>query len=321
MLPFRMATRSVRKKTSLSQLEILGGVDRKRTWNEHIVHIRGVPFVYPRWNDARYIQLIAHATYAFLGQLAYAFEVTPGEITLVLLLAVVLDMGWNWFLRRIIIFPASGLIGGLGLVMFLRMTPGTPSYLLYTLAIVLTISSKYIFALRTEGGKNHIFNPSNFGIVTMLLLFPGMTFIRPDQWDPTIPLLCLVLALGITLVWRAKVLWLTFCFILAESVLFLIHRGGLGDYSPGRILGILQTYWLITPTLLVFSFHMLSDPRTVPKTQTGRTIHSISTAMLHWLLLAFGLGRAAIFLAPFIVCLGGALPKMKALYDAQKKKA
>lgn len=304
-ISLRMAKKAPRKtaKPATASLEIFGGAERRKTWNEDVIMLGTVPFVYPKWKDARYIQLAAHATYAFLGQLAYSFEVSKPQVAFIVLGCALLDVIFNYVLRRVLIFPASGLIGGLGLAMFLRIEPGAPSYLLYALAIVLTISSKYIFALKTEGGKNHIFNPSNFGIVTMLLLFPSLTLTRPDQWDPSLLLISLVMLLGITLVVRAKVAWLTFAFILAESVMYLIQRGGIGGLTAYSVFQGLKIFWLQTPTLLVFAFHMLSDPRTVPKTQLGRTLHAISTANLHWLLLAFGVGRSSVFIAPFMVCL------------------
>lgn len=277
----------------------LGDSERRSTWQENVVGLKfgkkTIPFVYPRWTDPRYIQIGSLTIFAFLGQFSYGFQITTGQILTVVLLSAAIDLVLTLIIRRKLIFPASGFIAGLGLSMLLRVRPGEPFYLFYILAATLAVLSKYVFTVKTDTGRKHVFNPSNFGLAVCLLAFPGLTYVTPDQWQPSVALFGLFCALGILLVWRAKVGLLAFTFIATECALFLV-RSGVG-MDPVTATAALGGFFYKSPSLVVFTFHMVTDPRTMPRLQSHRVIFGVLVALLHWIFVAFALGRASVFLA------------------------
>lgn len=66
-------------------------------------------------------------------------------------------------------------------------------------AVVVAISSKHLIRVRLRGTYKHVLNPSNFGIVVVLLLFPWVGIAPPyhfTEWvsgplDWIIPVLIL----------------------------------------------------------------------------------------------------------------------------------
>ncbi len=279
----------------------LGDSERRSTWQENVVPLtfgkRVLPVVYPRWTDPRYIQIGSLMLFAFLGQMTYGFQITQSEIFLVVLLSAAIDTVLTLLIRKKLIFPASGLIAGLGMAMLLRVRPDAPFYAVYALAATLAILSKYLLTVKTDTGRKHVFNPSNFGLVCCLLLLPGTAYVTPDQWDPSYGLLLVFFALGALLIWRAKVTVLALSFITAECVLLLIRSGV--ALNPTAVASSLLGFFVQAPTIIVFTFHMVTDPRTMPRIQSHRILFGVLVAMLHWLFVACALGRMSVFLALF----------------------
>jgi len=80
--------------------------------------------------------------------------------------------------------PRSPLISALSLTILLR----TNSVTLSIAAGILAVASKYVLRWRDK----HIFNPANFGLVIMALLFTG-AWISPGQWGAA-PIFAILLA-------------------------------------------------------------------------------------------------------------------------------
>ena len=91
--------------------------------------------------------------------------------------------------------PRSPLISALSLTLLLR----TGSVTLSIAAGVIAVASKYLIRWR---GK-HIFNPANFGLVIISLLF-GAAWISPGQWGQATLFALLLLALGGIVTGKAK---------------------------------------------------------------------------------------------------------------------
>ena len=72
--------------------------------------------------------------------------------------------------------PRSALISGLSLCLLLR----TNSLTLAVLTAALAIASKFVLRV----GDKHVFNPTNFALVAMMLL-TGAVWVSPGQWGST----------------------------------------------------------------------------------------------------------------------------------------
>jgi hypothetical protein len=167
----------------------------------------------------------------------------------------------------------SVLISAFSLCLLLRTNgPGTS-----LLAAALTVGSKYVFRFRGR----HLFNPSAFGIIATVLL-SGDAWLSPGQWGSGALLFFLILTLGTIVVTRVQQ--------LDVSLAFLAGYAGLMAWRQLFVLGWPADYFvhtLCTGSLLLFTFFMISDPRTVPAHPAAR---------IAW---GFTVGAAAFYLAAF----------------------
>ena len=176
------------------------------------------------------------------------------------------DTGWkSWGL--------SALISAMSLCLLLRTNHVYTSLL----AAFLTVASKYIFRF----GRKHIFNPSAFGIAATLLI-TGDAWLSPGQWGNGVVLFFLVLTLGTIVVTRVQK--------LDTSLAFLFTFCGLLYWRQILVLGWPQDYFLhsiSSGSLLLFSFFMISDPKTTPNHPLARVLWAIVIAVLSFYLSAF----------------------------------
>ncbi|HXB94446.1 MAG TPA: RnfABCDGE type electron transport complex subunit D, partial [Puia sp.] len=145
------------------------------------------------------------------------------------------------------------------------------------LAAFLAVASKYIFRL----GRKHVFNPSAFGIAGTLLI-SGDAWLSPGQWGNGVILFFLVLTLGTIVVTRVQK--------LDTSLAFLLAFGGLLYWRQVQVLGWPRDYFwhsIGSGNLLLFSFFMISDPRTSPDHPMARVFWAIAIAATSFYLSAF----------------------------------
>ena len=167
----------------------------------------------------------------------------------------------------------SALISSFGLSLLLK----TNHWTIAALAAVISIASKYIIRIN---GK-HIFNPSALGIVSVLL-FTGQAWISPGQWGSGIVILFAVLSLGFIVVTRVQKLDVSLAFLLTFGLLLyarqIIYLGWPMDYFVQSI---------STGSLLLFSFFMITDPRTTPNHSLARIVWSVAIAAVAFYLTTF----------------------------------
>ncbi len=195
----------------------------------------------------------------------------------------------------------SPLISALSLTLLLR----TGSLWLSVLAGVLAVGSKYVFRIN---GK-HVFNPANFGIVIVSVLFAG-AWVSPGQWGSA-PLLALWLAgLGMLVTTKAKSLDLTLGFLLTFAALLIARALYLGD--PLAI----PAHQLKNGAILIFAFFMISDPKTTPNSHSARLIFAALVALVGFIITNFfyhsaGVIYALILCAPLVPLLDTIFPAMR----------
>jgi enediyne biosynthesis protein E5 len=175
----------------------------------------------------------------------------------------------------------SPLITGCSLTLMLR----TNEPALWLAAGVLAIGSKYLFRVR---GK-HVFNPATFAIVALLLISPNV-WISPGQWGDAVWLsLLLVCCAGIVLS-RAGRADTALAFIAFYGGLLLMRAYSLGD--PLTI----PLHQLQSGALLLFTFFMITDPRSTPDRRLARIAFVAAVAGLtYWLQFRWQLRPAPFF--------------------------
>jgi Na+-transporting NADH:ubiquinone oxidoreductase subunit NqrB len=151
----------------------------------------------------------------------------------------------------------SALISGLSLSLLLRTSDLRWAFA----AAAMAITSKFLVRWR---GK-HVFNPTNFAIVALLLVTPAV-WVSPGEWGATAFTGFLLGCLGTIVSTRAARADVTFTFLGSHALLLFGRALWLGD--PLAI----PLYRLENGALLLFAFFMISDPKTTPDSRAGRVL-------------------------------------------------
>jgi len=130
------------------------------------------------------------------------------------------------------------------------------------------VASKFVIRCR---GK-HVFNPTNFAIVVLLLLTPNV-WVSPGQWGNVVFFAFLIACLGLLVVSRAERSDVTYAFLIAWSAIVIGRSLALGE--PPAI----PIHRLQNGALLLFTFFMISDPKTTPNSRAGRVLFATIVAL------------------------------------------
>lgn len=247
--------------------------------------------------DPRHYQIIVLSSLILLGTFHFAFQLPWWHVVA----CVGSTVGTQAIADKLVgrRFDArSPLISALSLTLLLR----TGSVTLSILAGILAISSKYILHWR---GK-HIFNPANFGLVILSLLFTG-AWISPGQWGTAPIFAVFLLGMGGIVTGKAK-RWDVSLTLLASYAALIFGRAlWLGD--PLTI----PVHQLQSGALLIFAFFMISDPKTTPDARLGRVLYAMIVASLGFTIQfafynAAGIILALILTAPIVPLIDRFIP-------------
>lgn len=248
-----------------------------------------------------------------VGHMLLGFEQAYLTPVIAVLVALVIELSLetldSWASRRtpryrdtpgkVVDFLLPAYIGGLACAMLLfandRLMP-------LVLAVVIAVASKYIVRVRIGGRIRHVLNPSNTGIVVVLLLFPWVSIAPPYQFtewtggivDAAIPAAILVLGTMLNAKLTKKI-----PLILGWVGGFLLQallRGAFTDIS------LISALLPVTGTaFILFTNYMITDPSTSPSKPRNQVLFGAATAAAYGVLMelhiAFGL-----FFALVIVC-------------------
>ena len=167
----------------------------------------------------------------------------------------------------------SVLISAMSLCLLLK----TNKWEVSLLAAAVTVISKYLF--RWNG--KHLFNPSAAGIVAVLLLTPD-AWLSPSQWGSNAVIFFTVATLGTIVVTRVQKLDISLAFLV--SYILLLY------WRQVMVLGWPFDHFIhsvSTGSLLLFTFFMISDPRTAPNHRVARIIWAVLIAVVAFYLSAF----------------------------------
>ena len=217
-------------------------------------------------NDPRTYQIAALSLLLAYGMTQLGFDVTPARVAVILGSALVAQWGWSRA-RGIRFDPRSAAISALSLCLLLRSN----SWLLLLAAALIAVSSKFLVRVR---GK-HVFNPTNGAIVALLLLTPQI-WVSPGQWGNVAFFAFLIACLGGLVVNRASRSDVTYAFILFYGALMIGRSLWLGE--PMAI----PLHRFQNGALLLFTFFMISDPKTTPDTRAGRILFAALVAGGAW---------------------------------------
>jgi enediyne biosynthesis protein E5 len=213
--------------------------------------------------DPRLYQIGALSMLLIYGLTALNFDTTAARCAIVLTTCIATQAlcSWIWKIR---FDPRSAAISGLSLCLLLRSN----STALLIAGAVIAIASKFVIRWR---GK-HIFNPTNIAIVALMLLTPQV-WVSPGQWGNVAFFGFLITCLGGLVVNRAARSDVTYAFMIAWASLLIARSMWLGE--PLTI----PLHRMESGALLLFTFFMISDPKTTPDARAGRILFATIVAL------------------------------------------
>jgi Na+-transporting NADH:ubiquinone oxidoreductase subunit NqrB len=258
-------------------------------------------FAAPFWSDARHYQIAALSTLLAYNIGWLDFGARPLNSALAIVSALATQALCTRWYHLPAFDPRSPLITGLSLSLLLR----ADEIWLHALAGVIAIGSKFVF--RIDG--KHIWNPAGFAIV-VLLFASGGVWISPGAWGSTVWFAALVGFFAILVLHAARRSDIAIFFLGSHAALLFARAWWLGD--PLAI----PLHQLQSGALLIFTFFMISDPRTSPDSRLGRFVFAVSVAVLAHYMTFFMQMRPALYvaliaLAPLVFVIDKILPAQR----------
>lgn len=178
------------------------------------------------------------------------------------LTAAVLDLLINYFRFKTWEIPYSALISGIFIGGLLTQNL---HWYIYVIAGIIAVASKHLLAVN----HRHIFNPANFGILLVFLIFKA-----PNTWWISSPFY-LVILFGLFILWRLRRFDLGLSFLLTY---YLIHFYLLlKDVSPLQHFSNMVAQ---SGMIFFFAMFMLIEPKTHPAARKQRIFYGILVALM-----------------------------------------
>ena len=159
---------------------------------------------------------------------------------------------------------SSAYVSGISVGILVR----SPYFWPYALCSIISIASKYV--LRVD--NRHLWNPSNFGIAALLVLAPQAVASLSIQFGNSFGPLLVIWILGAIIVSRLNRLHICAAYVLSFFVFaglrtFITHQSFWAEVAP-----------ITGPMYQLFTFFMITDPRTTVSTKRGQIIVAILIA-------------------------------------------
>jgi Na+-translocating ferredoxin:NAD+ oxidoreductase RnfD subunit len=230
--------------------------------------------------DPRWFQVIFQSIFLLYGILFLGWTADWLHYTIsmggCLLVQYIIDSVYKKRILTLAEFDKWGfsvLISAMSLCLLLK----TNHWYISLLAATLSVGSKYLFRVN---GK-HIFNPSAFGIVAVLVL-TDKAWLSPGQWGSNAVIFFLVVTLGTIVITRVQRLDISVAFLLTFVALLYARQVLYLQWPPDFFI-----HSVSTGSLLLFTFFMISDPKTAPQHPVARITWAVLIAVVAFYLSVF----------------------------------
>jgi enediyne biosynthesis protein E5 len=233
------------------------------------------------FKDARYFQILFQSLFLSYGIFYLHWQAEWWLYTTYFSTSILTQLIFEYFLgnkkfnywKRIQFSFPSIIISSFGLSLLLK----TNDVSIAALAAFISIASKFLIKIN---GK-HIFNPSALGIVATILLTDKAWF-SPGQWGSSTVIVFAVCCLGCIVVTKVQKLDTSLAFLGTFAALLFIRQvvylGWPTDFFVQSI---------STGSLLLFSFFMITDPKTIPNHTWARVVWCMAIAGVAFYLATF----------------------------------
>jgi Na+-transporting NADH:ubiquinone oxidoreductase subunit NqrB len=251
--------------------------------------------------DPRGYQIAALGTLLLLGLTRFGFEISLPHVAVTLTSALAgqwlaTRTGWPFAPAARTSPPRfewrSALISGISLCLLLR----APHAGWMALAGLVAVGSKFVLrvpraggsraaaaagalgalgamrAMRVEVATKHVLNPTN-GAIVILLLAGAPVWVSPAQWGHHLPLVFGVAGFGSLVVHRSARSDVTLAFLAAWAAVLFGRAAWVGQAWTAPL------HQLESGSLVLYAFHMISDPKTTPDSRAGRILFGVLVAL------------------------------------------
>jgi Na+-translocating ferredoxin:NAD+ oxidoreductase RnfD subunit len=216
--------------------------------------------------DKRYLAPVLVTVVLLGGQLTFGFLESWSRTALAILTAIGVEMVLGRIFAGTWPHLASSYISGISVGMLVR----SPAFWPYALCSAISITSKYV--LRVDG--RHIWNPSNFGIVAMLVLAADTVAGLSVQWGNNLLPMVVVWAFGSVIIHALGRFHITLTYVVSFVVLafaraLLTGHPFLSEVAP-----------ITGPMYQLYIFFMITDPKTTVRSYRGQILVAFLVALV-----------------------------------------
>ena len=222
--------------------------------------------------DPRYLISFLITLVLVVGQVRY--HLLGGYDRLVIALAVCTgtEALLSWFDRGKVVNLLSAYISGISLTLLIK--PQGSALWPFVIGGFIAIASKYVLRYR----ENHLWNPTNFAIATLLLVAPDRVSVLSHQFGNDVATNLVIWIFGLIIAARVGVLHITLTYVLSFLILNTARATLLGQPVLPEIAPITG------PMYQLFVFFMITDPRTVVRGRQRQIMVAILIAIMETLI-------------------------------------
>ena len=198
--------------------------------------------------DKRYLAPILVTIVLIAGQLTFGFLESWSRTALAILTAIAVELLLGRLFSGKWPHLASAYVSGISVGMLVR----SPEFWPYALCSAISITSKYV--IRVDG--RHIWNPSNLGIVAMLVLAADTVAGLSVQWGNTLLPMVIVWTFGSVILYSLGRLHITATYV-ASFLAFSVMRSAITGHP-----WLSEVAPITGPMYQLFIFFMITDPKT-----------------------------------------------------------
>lgn len=220
--------------------------------------------------DPRWFQIIFLSGFLTFGLMELGWKAEWMRYCAIVVSAIITQTVWMVLEQQSFDGLKSAMITALGLCLLLK----SDFLWVNVLASVLAISLKFL--VRYKG--KHVFNPANAGII-LTILITRHAWISPGQWGSSLVLLFFFGAAGLMVLFRVSRLETGLAFFITYFMLAYGYHVAYLGWTMDVVI-----HKITNGSLLLFSFFMITDPRTIPNDKVTRLIWAVVIAGLSfWL--------------------------------------
>ena len=216
--------------------------------------------------DQRYLAPLLITCVLVVGQITFGFLESWSRTFLAIATAIVTELVVVRALYGKWPHLASAYVSGISVGILVR----SPAFWPYALCAAISIVSKYV--LRVRG--RHIWNPTNFGVVAMLLLAPDVVAGLSVQWGNNLLPMVFVWMFGTVILYTVGRLNITVTYVAAFMGLAVVRAW----YTGHPVLSEISP--ITGPMYQLFIFFMITDPKTTVGPKWAQSVVVIVIALL-----------------------------------------